>query len=54
MTSHLEVVEWSREVAVLTQTEVVAIGTYETSSYDRSHVATDALILVVSSQPICQ
>ena len=40
-------VEFSGKIAILTHTKVVAISTHEARSDDGSHVAADALVIVV-------
>jgi hypothetical protein len=52
VTPHFQVLVGSCEVAVLAKTKMVAIGADKASTYDWSHVATHAFILVVSSQAI--
>jgi hypothetical protein len=52
MTSHFQCMEWSCEVTVLTQTEVVAVCTHKASSNDRPHITTDTFVLVMSSKSI--
>ena len=56
MAAHFElvIVSWSRKVAILTQTKVVTICADKTSPDDWSHVAADALVLVVGRQSIGQ
>jgi hypothetical protein len=52
MASDFQSMEWSREVTVLAETEMVAIRTHKASSNDRPHITTDAFVLVMSSQAI--
>lgn len=54
VTSDLECLEGSSEVAVLTQAKVSAVSADEAGADDGLHIATDALILVVGSQTVSQ
>lgn len=53
MTPHLQALIGSGEVTILAQAEMRAVGAYKAGPNDRLHVAPDALVLVMRSQPVC-